>query len=191
MTRISRIHSLELRQEQVVGHGDAELAALDGFGTFVGGFELRVHPLVAEEAGAVLGDAVAAHQADGFAHHVRAVAGVPELAGGAEDVGDAIEMRQAGSSGSQRAGRGASADAQRLRDWRCACCVGVSRASVLQGIELVEDAGGFEAEGGAGLAGGPDVHQAVHHVLFELQAEFVARGARAGRWSRRGNGRGA
>jgi hypothetical protein len=59
----------ELRQEQLVGHGDAELAPLHGFGAFVGGFELRVHPLVSQEAGAILGDAVAAHQADGFAHH--------------------------------------------------------------------------------------------------------------------------
>ena len=82
----------ELRQEQLVGHGEAELAALHGFRAFVGGFELRIHPLVAQEAGAIFGDAVAAHQADGFAHHLRAVAGVPELAGGAKHVGDAIEQ---------------------------------------------------------------------------------------------------
>src|ERR1035437_9836327 len=65
-------------------------AALQGLGTFVGGFELRIHPLVAEEPGAVLGDAVAAHQADGFAHHAGAVARIPHLTGGAEHVGPAV-----------------------------------------------------------------------------------------------------
>ena len=67
-----------------------ELAALDGLGAFVGRLELGVHPLLAQEAGAVLGDAVAAHQADGLAHHGGAVAGVPQLAGRAEDVGQRV-----------------------------------------------------------------------------------------------------
>ena len=100
----------ELGEEDFAGHGDGQLAALHGFGTFVGGLELRVHPLVGEETGAIFGDAVAAHQADGFAHHVGAVAGVPELGGRAEDVGFGIledvlhegigfELRAAGSSG--------------------------------------------------------------------------------------------
>ena len=85
--RISAVHARKLREEDVAGHGDGQLAALHGLGAFVGGFELRVHPLVGQEAGAVLGDAVAAHQADGLAHHVGAVAGVPELGGRAEHVG--------------------------------------------------------------------------------------------------------
>ena len=41
----------ELRQEQLVGHGDGELAPLHRLGPFVGGLELRVHPLLAQEAG--------------------------------------------------------------------------------------------------------------------------------------------
>ena len=53
--------SAELRQEEFVGHGDAELAPLHGFGAFVSGLELGVHPLVTEEAGTVFGDAVATH----------------------------------------------------------------------------------------------------------------------------------
>ena len=169
---------VELRQEQVVGHGDAELAALHGFGTFVGGFELRVHPLVAEEAGAVLGDAVAAHQADGLAHHARAVAGVPELAGGAEDVGDGVEQRvvhqRRGGRGRRRVQVLAALPASALR-----IGAAVPDDLLLQRIELVEHAGRFEAEGGAGFAGRPDIHQAVHHVLLQLQAQLVA--GRAGR----------
>ena len=81
-----------LREEQLVGHGERELETLHGLRAFVGGFELGVHPLLAQEARAILRDAVAAHEADGFAHHVGAVAGVPELAGGAEDVGLRIEQ---------------------------------------------------------------------------------------------------
>ena len=76
-----------------------KLAALHGLGPFVGGLELRVHPLVAEEARAILGDAVAAHQADGLAHHVGAVAGVPQLAGRAEHVGDANRAGRTRTSG--------------------------------------------------------------------------------------------
>ena len=50
----------EQREEDLVGHGHRELAALHRLGALVGGLELGVHPFVAEEAGAVLGDAVAA-----------------------------------------------------------------------------------------------------------------------------------
>ncbi len=82
----------ELGQEDLGGHGHRQLAALHGFRAFVGGFELRVHPLVAEEAGAVLGDAVAAHQADGLAQHVGAVAGIPELGGRANHVGFGVHQ---------------------------------------------------------------------------------------------------
>ena len=82
---------LELREEQLVRHGDGKLQTLHGFRAFVGGFQLRIHPFLAEEAGAILRDAVAAHEADGFAHHVRAVAGVPEFARGAKHIGQRIE----------------------------------------------------------------------------------------------------
>ena len=67
-----------------------------------------VHPLVAEEAGAVFGDAVAAHEADGFAHHVGAVAGVPELAAGQRTL-----------AALNRAGRTARADRLRAGEARC------------------------------------------------------------------------
>ena len=53
----------ELRKEQLVGHGDAEIATLHRLGALVGRFQLRVHPLVSQEAGTVFGDPVAAHQA--------------------------------------------------------------------------------------------------------------------------------
>ena len=85
--RISAGPGAELGQEDLAGHGHGQLAALHGFRTFVGGFQLGVHPFVGQEAGAVLGDAVAAHQAHGLAHHVGAVAGVPELGCGADHVG--------------------------------------------------------------------------------------------------------
>ena len=68
------------------GHGDGQLAPLDSFGALVGRFQLGVHPLIGEESGTVLGDAVAAHQTDCFAHHVGAVARIPELSRGAEHV---------------------------------------------------------------------------------------------------------
>ena len=106
-----------LREEQLVGHGERELETLHRFGAFVGGFELGVHPLLAQEARAILRDAVAAHEADGFAHHVGAVAGVPELAGGAEHVGLRIEQHEL----HQRIGlqaRRALLVALRLRAWR-------------------------------------------------------------------------
>ena len=41
----------ELRQEEFVGHGDAEVAPLHRLGTFVSGFQLRVHPLVVRKPG--------------------------------------------------------------------------------------------------------------------------------------------
>ena len=50
-----------LREEQLVCHRDRELPALDGFGAFVSGFELGVHPFVTEEPGAIFRDAVATH----------------------------------------------------------------------------------------------------------------------------------
>src|ERR1035441_6038942 len=68
---------LELREEERVGHGDRKLAALYRFRPLVGRLQLRIHPLIAEEARAVFGDAVATHQADRFAHHLCAPARVP------------------------------------------------------------------------------------------------------------------
>ena len=81
----------ELRKEQLVGHGNGKLQALHRLRALVGGFELRVHPFLSEEARAILRDSVAAHEADGFPHHVGAVTGVPELAGRAKDVSQGIE----------------------------------------------------------------------------------------------------
>ena len=77
----------ELRQENFAGHGYGQLAALHGLGAFICRFKLRVHPFVCQKAGTILGDAVSAHQADGLTHHVRAMAGVPQLGGRAEHVG--------------------------------------------------------------------------------------------------------
>ena len=80
----------KLGQEQLVGHRDGELPALDGFRPLVGRLQLGVHPLLPQEPRAVLGDPVAPHQAHRLAHHVGAVAGVPELAGRAEDAPQGI-----------------------------------------------------------------------------------------------------
>ena len=77
----------ELRQEDLGGHGHRQLPPLHRFRPFVGRLQLRVHPLVGQEAGAVLGDAVSAHQAHRLAHHVGAVAGVPQLGRRAQHVG--------------------------------------------------------------------------------------------------------
>ena len=82
MRRISAVHVANCARKTSSVMVTRQLAPLHGFGTFIGGFELRIHPLVAEEAGAIFGDAVAAHQADGFAHHVGAMTGVPELEAG-------------------------------------------------------------------------------------------------------------
>ena len=59
----------------------------------------------------------------------------------------------------------------------------------LQRIELVEQSGGGEAQRGARLAGGPDIHQPVQHVFLLLQAQLIARTCRA-RLRRRGTGGG-
>ena len=148
----------------------------------------RIHPLVAEEAGAVFGDAVAAHQADGFAHHAGAVAGVPELGGGAEDVGDGIEEGEL----DQRVQVGRLAPLRRYSrasfcTWRMALNVAVPPAipraakisffCVSSGSSWSNSARGRESQRGAGFAGGPDIHQAVHHVLLSCKPELVARRA--------------
>ncbi len=52
---------------------------MHGLRSLVGRFKLRIHPLAGQESRAVLGDAISAHQAHGFAHHVCAVARVPKL----------------------------------------------------------------------------------------------------------------
>ena len=51
ITRISGDPILELRKENFIRHRDGEVAALHGLWTFVGGFELRVHPLVSPSSG--------------------------------------------------------------------------------------------------------------------------------------------
>ena len=86
--------SPELREEHGIGHGDRELPALDSFRAFVGGFQLGVHPLMPNKSWAILGDAIAAHQADGLAHDVRAMAGIPELGGRAEHIGQRVEQHE-------------------------------------------------------------------------------------------------
>ena len=83
---------LELREEQLVGHGDGKLQSLHRFRSFVSRFELGIHPLLAEESRTIFRNAVTAHEADGLAHHVRAVAGVPELARRTQNVGQRIEQ---------------------------------------------------------------------------------------------------
>src|SRR5207237_3886203 len=97
----------KLREEDIVGHGDAELAPLDGLGALISSLELGVHPLMAQETGTVLGDAVTAHETDGLAHHAGAMAGVPELARGAEDVGDGVEERMPATQSGGPEGTGA------------------------------------------------------------------------------------
>ena len=85
---------LEVSQEQFVGHRDRELAALDRFRPFIGGLELRVHPLVPKESRTIFGDTIATHQTDRLPHHVRAMAGIPEFAGRAIYVGHRITERE-------------------------------------------------------------------------------------------------
>src|SRR5579871_1873509 len=81
----------ELREEQIVGHCDAQLTALHRLGPFVCRFELRVHPLVPKESRTILCDAVSAHQAYRFAHHTRAVTCVPKLASWTQHVSNGVE----------------------------------------------------------------------------------------------------
>jgi hypothetical protein len=50
-----------LGQKQLIRHRHAELLALHGLRAFISGFQLRIHPLVSQETGTILGDAVAAH----------------------------------------------------------------------------------------------------------------------------------
>ena len=95
MPRISRIQPRTAPGTSGLVMVIGELATLHGFGAFVGRFQLRIHPLVAEEAGAVFRDAVTAHQAHRFAHHLRAPAGVPELGSRAENIGQRIQSHEA------------------------------------------------------------------------------------------------
>jgi hypothetical protein len=69
----------ELLEEQLVRHGDDQVATLHRFRSLVGCFQLRIHPFVGEKTGAILGNTVAAHQAQRFAHRIGARAGVPQL----------------------------------------------------------------------------------------------------------------
>ncbi len=189
----------ELGEEQLVGHGDAELAALHGFGTFVGGFELGIHPLVAEEAGAVFGDAVTAHEADGFAHHLRAVAGVPQLAGGAEHVGHAIEdgvlhqgiFLELGTAGRAGTRWHPSAPGAWLSSGRCLPvrprAAMISAFCFSSGSSSSKTRGGFEARERHWPRRWPRHPPGGGRRPALLQAEFVARRARGWRWIRRGS----
>ena len=199
---------LELREEQLVRHGDGKLQALHGLGAFVSGFQLRVHPFLAEEAGAIFRDAVAAHEAHGFAHHVGAVAGVPELAGGTEHVGLRIEHGEAdqrigfqllerGSSSRSADGLGGEPQpldgllpglGQRL-EGGAAGEVLLGQEPVfffLERLELVKEPGGGKTQRGTGFAGGPDLDQALQDIFLLLEAQFIARACLA-RLRRRGN----
>ena len=157
------------------------------------------HPLVAEESRAVFGHAVTAHEADGLAHHGGAVAGVPELASGAEDVGQGVAPGvldegvglQGGHAGgvAPGLGQGHLADildgvrgdlAQDAHLGAAALDFALGEEAVLfalQGVQLVEEARGGKAQGGAGLASGPDFDQALEGVLLGLEAQIKAGGA--------------
>ena len=193
---------LHLREEDRVPHRHRDLPALDRLGALVGRLELRVHPLLAEEAGAVLGDAVAAHERDGLAQHGRADAGVPELRRGAEDVGLRVEEREADDLvGSQlgdarappwRRGGGPRARAARARSsprasstssrafmpvMPCACSSAFFCFS--SGSSSSNRRAVAKPSERRRLARRPDLHEPVERVLALLDAELVA--DRAGR----------
>ena len=197
----------ELGEEDLAGHGDGQLAPLHGLGTFVGGFELRVHPLVGEEAGAVFGDAVAAHQAHGFAHHVGAVAGVPQLGRGAEHVGLGVledEVHEGiglefSAAWIVRAKQPAVAIARLFAFAQCL----LFRAAALN-TAIFQDRGSSAFRSGrvrrsrraaakskrcSSLAGGPHVDQAMQRIFALLDALLVAHRCRASRLRLRGTGR--
>ncbi|KAF5038846.1 hypothetical protein DSECCO2_550040 [anaerobic digester metagenome] len=185
----------EVHGEDVAGHGDRELAALHALGAFVGGFELAVVPLVEQEPGAVLGDAVAAHERHGLAHDGRAVAGVPELAGRAEHAGLGFKRlvldHRVGVQGGEAGGvarllggekqvhvfRGLGQNLFERRELRAhARDAGVGQGLFLElfrGVEVVEQPRRGEAHGRAGLTRGPELGQADGGVLLLLQAQFV------------------
>ena len=183
-----------LREEHRGRHRARELTALHGLGSFVGRLELRVHPLVAEEARAVLGDAVAAHQAYRLPHHRRAVAGVPELDGRPQHRRHGVEHDEAHH---RILGQGVEAaraarlrrlaelgqvlqrvllsrlEGPPLRTARRDALLGEVRVHrPFQRVEFVEDAGGREPERGGRFTRRPDVDQPVERVLFLLQPQF-------------------
>ena len=191
---------LELREEQFVRHRDGKLQPLHGFRAFVSRFELRIHPFLAEETGAIFRDAVAAHEADGFAHHVRAVAGVPEFARGAKHIGQRVKDGKFHQRiGFQFIGAGQIAFADGLRiDFHQFHRLGLFLRHFLERgatrqifireplvfllfkrIQLVKQPRSVETQRRAGFAGCPHVHEAVQRVFLLLDAQFVTR--RAGR----------
>ena len=133
------------------------------------------------------------------------MAGVPELGGGAEDVGLGIEdevlderiglerlVARGVALGGGLGGEGDEferllrdgAEGLHLRHAAGDALLGeLPVLDLLERIELVEEAGGGETERGGGLARGPDVDQALQAVLLLLQAQVVARraGVDAGR----------
>ena len=187
---------LDLGLENLVVHRHADLAALHHFRALVRGLQLRVGPLVEEEAGAVLGDAVAAHQADGLAQHVRAVAGGPQLGRRAEHVADGAQpdvrdervgLELGNPDLVSRAFR-LSLQAQELDGFRLGLAQGFHQGAAAAGTlfgeeaaslvlderELVKSAGGLKAERGSSLARRPHVGEAVNRILLHLDAEVVA-----------------
>ena len=125
------------------------------------------------------------------------MAGVPELGGRAEDVGlgvheHVLHERIGFEFGAARI---VFLEAQAAR-WRaarflfsafisarppCDATLLEDRGLLLfERIELVEEAGGGKAERGGGLAGGPDIDQAVQRVFALLDALLVADGAGLG-----------
>ena len=186
-------------EKNLADHRHRKLAALDRLRPLVGGLELGVHPLVAEETRAVLGDAVAADQAHRVAHDVGAMAGVPELGGGAEDVGLRVEdeilderialQRLVTRRITLRFGPGGEVDEfqRRLREGAeglhlrhaagDALLGELAVLDLLQRIEFVEEARGGETERRGRLASGPDIDQTLQAVLLLLQSLIVARRA--------------
>src|ERR1039458_10102897 len=189
----------ELGEKDIAGHGDGQLTALHSFGPLVGGFQLCVHPLVGQEAGAVFRDAVAAHEAYCFTKHVSAVAGVPKLGCGTDHVGlgveqDILDERVGFKFGTAWAVRIVDPEREQLDGSLLGffesfhlrpAALNAARLQecgllLLQWIEGVEETCGGEAKGGGGFAGGPHIHQAVERIFALLNALFVTKRAGPG-----------
>ena len=179
------------REKNLAGHRHGKLAALHRLRPLVGRLELGVHPLVSEEARAVLGDSVSADQAHRLPHDVGAVAVSHSLQAGQRTLAWESRMRYCTSgSASSAAYRAASrsppaapesdeihgvllqpAKGLHLRGPRGDSLLGeLPVLELLQRVQLVEQPGGGKTERRRRLARGPDVDQAQERVLLLLQA---------------------
>ena len=182
-TRLALLRpGFNLREEHRIAHRLGNLTALNGLRAFIRCVKLHIRPLVEQESGAVLRDAIAAHERDRLTHHIRAMTGVPELAARTEHVGDSHKVHVA--DGYIFVLLGILAFGEKLNGLIHRSLHrlehGTALAELLLGfilncLDLVIYARDVEAKRACCFGGCPHVRQTLRDVLLHLEAKRMAR----------------